>query len=68
MGRMSGWTFRKLLLLEGAVVDWHRLPRKVVGSQPQGASKKHGDVMLRDMVSGQGGDGLMVGLRGLIQS
>lgn len=49
-------------------MDWHRLPRKVVGSQPQGASKKHGDVMLRDMVSGQGGDGLMVGLRGLIQS
>ena len=32
--------------------------------------KKHGDVMLRDVVSGHGGDGLIVGLdelRGLFQ-
>jgi len=27
--------------------------------------KNHGDVALRDMVSGHGGDGLMVGLDGL---
>jgi len=33
---------------------WNRLPREVV--------KKHGDVALRDMVSGHGGDGLKVGL------
>ena len=29
------------------------------------AFKKHGDVALRDMVSGHGGDGLVVGLDGL---
>lgn len=35
-----------------------------------GVFKKHGDVALRNMVSGPGGDGLMVGLgdlRGLFQ-
>lgn len=68
MARTSGQTFEKILLFERAVVDWHQLPRKVVGSQSLGAFKNRGDVMLRDMVSRHGGDSLIVGLRDLFQS
>ena len=44
----------KNFLSERGAVHWHRLPREVVES--------HGDVALRDMVRGHGGDGLTVGL------
>ena len=40
------------------VRHWNRLPRDVVDSQ----SKKKVEVAQRDMVSGHGGDGLMVDL------
>ena len=47
---------------ERAVRQWHRLLRKVVQSLPLQMFKKHTDVALRDVVSGHGRDGLMVGL------
>ena len=40
---------------------WHRLPRGVVESPSLEVLKNHRDVALRDMVSGHGGDGLVVG-------
>jgi len=47
-----------------------RLPREVVKSLSLEVFKSHGDVALKDVVSGHGGGGLMVGLddlRGLFQ-
>ena len=49
---------------------WHRLPREVVKSLVLEMFNNHGDVALRDTVSGHGGDVLVVGLgdlRGLFQ-
>ena len=44
---------------------WHRLPREVVESPPLEVFKKHGDVSLKGMVSGHGGDWSMAELSGL---
>jgi len=52
------------------VVHWHRLPKEVVESLSLEVFKKHGVVPMKDMVSGHGRDGLMVGiddLNGLFQ-
>ena len=54
--------FRRNYLSERAVRQWHRPPREVVGSPSLQVFKKHGDVSVRETVSGHGGDGLMVGL------
>ena len=58
------------LFSERAVLQWHRLPREVVQSLPLEVFKSRVGVALRDVVSGHGGRGLMVGLgdlRGLFQ-
>ena len=52
----------KKLFLQGAVRQWHRLSRKVVESLSLEVFKSCVDVALRDIISGHGGDGLLVGL------
>jgi len=42
------------------VRHWHRLPREVVESLSLEVLRSDVDVALRDVVSGHGGDGLMV--------
>ena len=44
------------------VMYWNRLPRELTKSLSMEVFKSCVDVALRDMVSGHGGDGLMVGL------
>ena len=44
------------------VMPWNRLSREVVKSLSLKVFKKHIEVALKDMVSGHGGDELMVGL------
>ena len=39
-------------------MQWHRLPREMVGSSSLGSFQNYGDVALRDIVSGHGGGGL----------
>jgi len=45
---------------ERAVLQWHRLHRKVVESLSLEVLQSRVDVALRDVVSGHGGDGLAV--------
>ena len=56
---------RKNLFSKRAVMQWHRLPREVVESPSLQVFKSCVDVALRDVVSGHGGGGLMVGLDNL---
>ena len=48
---------RKNFFSEGAVRQWHRLPREAVQSLSLEVLKNHVDVALRDVVSGHGGRG-----------
>jgi len=43
-------------------MQWHRMPREVVESLSLQVFKNHGDVALRDVVSGHGGAGLVLDL------
>jgi len=61
---------RNNFFLKRVVRHQHTLPRGVLESPSLGVSKNHGDVALRDVVSGHGGGRLMatVGeLKGLFQ-
>ena len=53
---------RKNFFSEKAVLQWHRLHREVVESPSLEVLKNRVDVALRDVVSGHGGGGLVVGL------
>ena len=61
---------KKNFFSERVIMHWHRLLREVVVSQSLEVFKKRADVVLRNVVSGYGGGGLMGGLgdlRGLFQ-
>jgi len=59
-----------LMQLSHGIWQWHGLPREGLESPSLEVFKTHVDVALRDVVSGHGEDGLVVGLgdlRGLVQ-
>ena len=57
---------RKHFFSNRVMRHWHRLPRGVVVESPSlEVFKKCEDLALRAVVSGHGGDGLMVGLADL---
>ena len=49
---------KKKFSSERVVMQWHRLPREVVGSPSLGVLRNHVDMALRDVVCGHGGGGL----------
>ena len=62
---------KKTFLFERAVSHWHRMPREVMESLSLEVFKNRVHLALRDVVSGHGGDGLVIvfgDLRGLFQS
>ena len=61
---------RKNFFPQKAVMQWHRLYREVEESLSLEVFKNHVHLALRDVVSGHGGDGLVIvfgDLRGLFQ-
>ena len=48
---------KKNFFFRRVIMNWHGLPRKVVGSPFLEVSKESGDVALRDVGSGHGGVG-----------
>jgi len=56
---------RKTSFSKEVVRQWHRLPRELVGSLSLEVFKKCRVVSLRDVVSGNGGDESVFGLRDL---
>ena len=56
---------RKEFYSKGMIGHWHRLRRKAVESLSLEVFNNREDVALRDVVSGRGGDGLVVGLHDL---
>ena len=61
---MFSLEIRNNFSFETVILHW--LPRKVVKSPSLEMFKNHGDVAMRDVISGHGGGGL-VDLRGLVQ-
>jgi len=67
--RGSGWILGRISV-QKVVLQCHRLPREAVESSSLQVFKNRVDVALRDVVSGHGGDGLLVrlsDLRGVLE-